>query len=275
FYEIIIPRFINILRKYNIKASFFVVGKDLQNEKNAELVRLLLKEGHEIANHTYSHPFGMRGMKRHEKEFEIKKCEEIITQTIGINPVGFRAPGYDIDTEVLQILEDRGYLYDSSVFPTYLLPIYNFFHRLIYKENNINAQGMSNLWITFSPNKPYFPNDNIIWKKCKSRKLIELPLSMVPVVRLPFYANFHLSSGTKIFDLSLKLMRGMNINYLFHGIELIDAETDHINPHLLKHPNVSTSFKKKIEFYEHALDILSQNYRVSPLKHFAENLLRR
>ncbi len=272
-YEIVIPRFINIFRKYNIKASFFVVGKDLQNDKNGELIKLLVKEGHEIANHTYSHPFGMRGMKRQEKEFEIKKCEELISQTTGTKPIGFRAPGYDIDTEILQILEEREYLYDSSIFPTYLLPFYNFFHHLLYKKNNINAKGMSNIFITFSPNKPYFPDKNIIWKKGKSRKLVELPLSMVPFIRLPFYANFHLSSGSKIFDLSLKLMRGMNINYLLHGIELIDAEADQINPHLLKHPNVSTSFKKKIEFYEHALDILSKNYKISPLQQFAEKLL--
>ena len=273
FYEIVIPRFINIFRKYNIKASFFVIGKDLENEKNVELIELLLKEGHEIANHTYSHPFGMKGMKRQEKEFEIIKCEELIKQYTGSKPAGFRAPGYDVDTEILQILEERDYLYDSSVFPTYFLPLYNFFHNLIYKKNIVNANGVSNLLIAFSPNKPYFPNDNIIWKNGKSRKLVELPLSMVPFIRLPFYANFHLSSGSKIFDLSLKLMRGMNINYLLHGIELIDAKTDQISPHLLKHPNVSTSFKKKIEFYEHALDILSKNYRISSLQHFAEKLL--
>ena len=37
----------------------------------------------------------------------------------GVRPVGFRAPGYAIDETVYTLLEERGYLYDSSLLPTF------------------------------------------------------------------------------------------------------------------------------------------------------------
>ena len=46
---------LDILHKYNIKATFFVVGKNV--EKYPEIFQRIVREGHTIGNHSYSHPF--------------------------------------------------------------------------------------------------------------------------------------------------------------------------------------------------------------------------
>ena len=88
---------LDILSEYNVKATFFVIGK------NAELYKKQLKrivsEGHEIGNHTYSH---VTSGKVTEAEFqhELEKTHEIIKSITGIDTTLFRPPtGYcDVTT---------------------------------------------------------------------------------------------------------------------------------------------------------------------------------
>lgn len=81
---------LGILSEYNAKATFFVIGKNA--EKYPELVRLEKENGHEIGNHTYSHP-EMRKISPEEFEQEITKTQEIIKEITGEYPVLFRPPG--------------------------------------------------------------------------------------------------------------------------------------------------------------------------------------
>ena len=48
--------FKDIFRRHAIQGTFFVVGKDLESETKCETLNSLVLEGHEIANHTYTHP---------------------------------------------------------------------------------------------------------------------------------------------------------------------------------------------------------------------------
>ena len=56
-------------------------------------------------------------------EDEIARTEDAILATTGRRPVGFRGPGYAWSGELLEILSERGYLYDASTLPTYLGPL--------------------------------------------------------------------------------------------------------------------------------------------------------
>ena len=47
---------------------------------------------------------------------EIERAHELLSEVAGERIQGFRAPGYDISAEILGVLEDLGYLYDSSIF---------------------------------------------------------------------------------------------------------------------------------------------------------------
>ena len=54
-YDDALPRFLDIFDEYGVKATFFIVGKDLENRENCKRIRELSDRGHEAANHTYSH----------------------------------------------------------------------------------------------------------------------------------------------------------------------------------------------------------------------------
>lgn len=104
------------LAKHNIKATYFLLGMVM--EEFPDLVKEIKDEGHELACHTYSHPF-LTTIAVDQFKDEIKKCKDLI-HNFGINYYGFRAPFFSIKEEnlwTLDILKDEGFVYDSSIFP--------------------------------------------------------------------------------------------------------------------------------------------------------------
>lgn len=84
------PRLLQILEEKGVKATFFVIGK--RTEKQAELLRRILKEGHLIANHTYSHPSLFCFLTPRRLREEIEKGQEAISRICGVRPRYFRSP---------------------------------------------------------------------------------------------------------------------------------------------------------------------------------------
>ncbi len=78
---------LSFLNKEEIKATFFVCGKNVK--RHPEILKKIYKEGHSIGNHSYSHSkkLTLRG-----NISEIAKTSEIIEKTIGILPKLYRAP---------------------------------------------------------------------------------------------------------------------------------------------------------------------------------------
>lgn len=81
---------LDILKIHNASATFFVIGKNA--EEYPELIKREVAEGHEIGNHTYSHP-NMKNISVDEALDEIKKTQDIIFEIAGESPVIFRSPG--------------------------------------------------------------------------------------------------------------------------------------------------------------------------------------
>ena len=83
---------LDILEKYGVKATFFVIG--VNAERHPEKVKRIALSGHEIGNHTYSHPH-LKKVSAQELESEIEKASEVISRLTGKKPVLFRPPeGY-------------------------------------------------------------------------------------------------------------------------------------------------------------------------------------
>lgn len=114
---------LDLLRRHNVLATFFVVGDVLQH--HPELVQRIHRAGHEIGCHGWSHlPLWALTPQAFAEELV---CFD--REVAGILPaeqvVGFRAPTFSLDARsawALDVLRERGYRYDSSVFPfrTYL-----------------------------------------------------------------------------------------------------------------------------------------------------------
>ncbi|MBB6175638.1 polysaccharide deacetylase family sporulation protein PdaB [Anoxybacillus tengchongensis] len=100
------PDILTILKQYDAKATFFVVG--FRAEKYADIIKRQMDEGHEIANHTYKH-LDFRGKSKQTIEEEIKKSEDVIYQITGKRPTLFRPPLGYYNKRIIDIAKQRGY----------------------------------------------------------------------------------------------------------------------------------------------------------------------
>ncbi|MFH0780003.1 MAG: polysaccharide deacetylase family protein [Parcubacteria group bacterium] len=92
---------LDLLKKQNVKATFFVLGK--LAEKYPGLIKKIFDEGHEIASHGYSHKT-LPDLKEGDFEREIALTNEILKQITGKNPTLFRAPAFSLKHDDLQSL---------------------------------------------------------------------------------------------------------------------------------------------------------------------------
>lgn len=81
---------LDLLRQYHAKATFFVVGDRV--ERYPEIVRRELAEGHEVANHSYTHPAFQR-LSSGSMEEELNRTQEAVFKATGTRPILFRPPG--------------------------------------------------------------------------------------------------------------------------------------------------------------------------------------
>lgn len=94
---------LDILKENNAKGTFFVIG--MNAESYPELVRREYDEGHEIGNHTYSHP-DMNKISVAKALEEINKTQDIISDITGSAPQLFRAPGGIFSDELIGKIEE-------------------------------------------------------------------------------------------------------------------------------------------------------------------------
>ncbi|KNF07586.1 polysaccharide deacetylase [Gottschalkia purinilytica] len=83
------PQILDVLKKHNVKANFFVLGKHA--EKYPDIILRMKKEGHEIGNHSYSH-INVEKSSIEEIKAEIIKTQEIVKNITGENPKLLRPP---------------------------------------------------------------------------------------------------------------------------------------------------------------------------------------
>jgi len=108
---------LSILAKHHTKATFFVVGWVAR--KHPGIVKVIQREGHEIACHSYAHrEISEQSPESFRKDLRLGAS---ILEDITGNPVkGYRAPSFSITKDTLwalDVLIDEGFRYDSSIFP--------------------------------------------------------------------------------------------------------------------------------------------------------------
>lgn len=100
-----IPKILDTLKNENVKATFFIVGQ--WAEKFPDTVKLISKEGHDIANHSYSH-FRMGSIDKSKVITEITLCREKLEKITGNKVDLFRAPYGDYNNDVINTAKNLG-----------------------------------------------------------------------------------------------------------------------------------------------------------------------
>lgn len=96
---------LDILAEYNVKATFFVIGENVA--AYPELVEREMAEGHEIGNHTQTHPIGSSSEEKLEKE--VLLCESAIDEVLDRRPYLFRPPGGVLNETIMGIARRHHY----------------------------------------------------------------------------------------------------------------------------------------------------------------------
>ncbi|MEU7382795.1 MULTISPECIES: polysaccharide deacetylase [unclassified Streptomyces] len=106
-----VPRLLRVLRRQDVKATFFVPG--FTADTYPDMVRSIVDEGHEVAHHGYLHE-PMQGIDAaREAEYLDRGLEAL--DRLGIRPAGYRAPWWEMNWHTPDLLIERGFRYDSSL----------------------------------------------------------------------------------------------------------------------------------------------------------------
>lgn len=269
FYKTAMRRALDLFADCHASATFFCVGSELRLYPDAaEMVLKAHQTGHEIANHSYSHPFSFSELSPQKVEFEIEKGSEAIHAVVGRKPVGFRAPGYGMSPAVMKSLAKQGYKYDCSVFSSSLNALLALYYKILSKR--ADAGRCFDLGYVRLPKLPYYSTA----EDCRrpggaSDAPLEIPMPNSALFGLPFYNNFHLSTGPLYRRLDFAMMRRLVLPYLFHLIEFCDL-SDGIPPSLRVHPNLRIPAAKKIKQMRNSILFIQKRYTIVRTDKFVE-----
>lgn len=101
------PQILDILKEYNIRATFFVVGENV--DENPEIIRREIEEGHEVGTHTYTHPLDCESLGPEKLSEELKKTETALFNAAQIKPALFRPPCGNCGDVVASVSGKFGY----------------------------------------------------------------------------------------------------------------------------------------------------------------------
>jgi peptidoglycan/xylan/chitin deacetylase (PgdA/CDA1 family) len=104
--NILTPKLLDELKKYDVKASFFIIGNKIDNA--TEVLKRADKEGHLILNHSYTHPEFRKTDKENIKK-EILEDEDKIYSIIGKKPAIVRPPYGSVDQRVINTIHELNY----------------------------------------------------------------------------------------------------------------------------------------------------------------------
>jgi len=237
-YSVAMPRFLEALAALAAPATLFAVGQDLARPEAAALLRDAAEAAHEIANHSFSHDYRLSLGDRGSIDAEIARAHQAITDLIGAAPTGFRAPGYNVSEPLFDALEAQGYSYDSSIFPS---PAY-FALRAgavgLYRLRGQPSRSIPGDARQFLASRfPYRPNARRLHRAggdAARRDLIELPISVVPHLRLPFIGTSisMLPQAAAALMTRAVLASRAPINLELHAIDFLDASDPGVDPAL-------------------------------------------
>ena len=106
-----VPRILELLRSHELEATFFVPGHTIESFP-AETASIL-EAGHEVGHHSYAH-VDPSEQSPDEERADMERAWAAL-EGIGVTPLGFRSPSADMSDATLGLIEEHGFLYDSSL----------------------------------------------------------------------------------------------------------------------------------------------------------------
>lgn len=255
-YDVALERLRGLADAGRFPLTLFVIASDLARAPARDGLRVAVREGHEMANHSLDHRYDLVRLGRDEIRRQIAEGADAIERATGERPVGFRAPGYTITDEVFDVLQDLDVLYDASVFPC---PAY--FAAKTAAIGGIALRGRQSRSIVDTPNvlraptRPYRVG-RPYWKHGDG--LVEIPVQVTRGLRLPFIGTSVTLAGPSRARWLAKMCVGEPlVNLELHGIDVLDASDglEALRPHQV---DVRVAAQKKIDAILAACEVLRE-----------------
>ena len=215
-YREALPRLMALFDDVGVKATFFVVGRDVETGATREFLQAALQRGHAVANHSFSHSSTFGSAPLRERLDEVRRTHDEIGSAVNACPIGFRAPGYSFDTGLRDGLAQLGYRYDSTSYPGCTPRAMSLVMRLKGSRKKLGASsrrvfGAMPNWYGDVP----LPSD-----------LVEIPILTPTPLRLPVHTTALFTLGkayTRALFETLKRTRPKGV-FLVHAIDGLSVE---------------------------------------------------
>ena len=273
--DIVVPRACEIFKRWDWTITFFVVGQDAALDKNREALGLITASGHEVGNHSFHHEPWLHMYSKQQTQEEIARAEDSIEAATGARPRGFRGPGYSFSRKTLEVLLQRNYQYDASTFPTFLGPLARAYYFMTSEFSKEERQQRKNLFgglrDGLRPVKPY------LWD-LGDEDLLEIPVTTMPLFKLPFHFSYLLYISTFSVALSLLYfktalglcrMTGTEPSLLLHPLDFLGG--DDVSE-LAFFPAMKLQSAQKLDLLNNLFRVLAARYTIQPVVEHAKRL---
>jgi peptidoglycan/xylan/chitin deacetylase (PgdA/CDA1 family) len=137
-----VPRVLELLERHGIRATFFVPGHTVESFPRE--TESILDRGHEIAHHSYAHVDPSQ-QSRDEELADMERALDVL-ERIGVRPLGFRSPSADLSASTLELVEEHGFLYDSSLMADDYRPFHPRIGDRVSRTEPLKRGRESSLW---------------------------------------------------------------------------------------------------------------------------------
>jgi hypothetical protein len=248
------PRLLDLFARHGLRATFFVVGRDAPSQK--ALLRRIAACGHEIAGHSMTHPVGLERLAPAQLAFEIADSKRRIETATGLPVSGFRAPGFDLGPRAIAALQQAGYRYDASDYPTPLLLLAR--AALAVRSRRPGEALGQSLWPRSFSRLPGRMNG--------PGSLYEFPVSVTLSGRWPLYHTLRSEGDGASFGRRLDAIagRGEPLSYILHAVDALGLVEDRVDARLAGHPGMRVPLVRKLALLDSTLGAIASRFDPSP-----------
>lgn len=264
--DALVPRMLETFGEHRLTATVFVVGADADREDGAKAVAAIAGAGHEVGNHSYEHESWLHQHTRSQIEDELARTEEAIMAAGAPRPIGFRGPGYSLSPVLIELLAERGYRYDTSTLPTWIGPLARaYYFRSARLTPDQRAERQALFGRASEVRRPVHPYR---WQLADGRELLELPVTTMPLFRVPIHVSYLLKLhevsprlAQRYFGAAMRVcrLRGVGPSILLHPLDLLDGRDA---PRLGFFPGMALPALQKVAVLHRALSVLTRDFNV-------------
>ena len=273
--NIVVPFVLDLLDELGIKITFFIVGQDAAIEKNHMVLRSIVDRGHEIGNHSFHHESWLKTYSKKKIEEEIIRAEEAILLATGEKTRCFRGPGFSWSNDLLETLQKRNYTFDASILPTYISPLMRMYYFWNSKLSKEERESRKELFGSYK--EGFYPLKPFNWKLDNNQTLLEIPVTTMPVFKIPFHLSYllYISSYSSLlmkaylnFSLLMCKLTQTSPSVLLHPLDLISGDKV---PQLAFFPGMNIRTEKKVEVFKYALKRIQKDFNILPMLEYADH----